>query len=54
MFGADRILYGTDHPYAHPSCEMFNEMVDALDHSESERELISHGNAERLLSIQAG
>ena len=54
MFGADRILYGTDHPFAHPSFEMFNEMVDALDYSESERELINHGNAERLLAIQAG
>ena len=54
MFGADRVLYGTDHPFAHPNFVMFNEMVDALDCSESERELINHGNAERLLGLAAG
>ena len=49
MYGADRLLYGTDHPFA--SFEIFNEMVDGLACSESDRELINHGNAERLLGI---
>ena len=49
MYGAERLLYGTDHPFAH--FELFNEMVDGLDCSESDRELINHGNAEKLLGL---
>lgn len=51
VYGADKVLYGTDHPFAHPNFVMFNEMVDALDCSDSDRELINHGNAERLLGL---
>ena len=49
VYGADKLLYGTDHPFAH--FEVFNEMVDSLDCSESDRELINHGNAERILGL---
>ncbi len=54
MFGADRLLYGTDHPFGHPDFQRFNEMVDGLDCSESDRELINHGNAQRLLGLDMG
>ena len=49
VYGADKLLYGTDHPFA--SYELSNKMVDNLDCSESDRELINHGNAERLLGL---
>ena len=49
MYGAERLLYGTDHPFA--SNEIFNKMVDELDCTDAERELINHGNAERLLHL---
>lgn len=52
MFGADRLLYGTDHPFGHPDFQRFNEMVDGLDCSEIDRELINHGNARRLLGLK--
>ena len=54
MFGADRLLYGTDHPFGHPNFQIFNEMVDRLDCPESDRELINHGNAQRLLGLDMG
>ena len=49
VYGADKLLYGTDHPFSH--FDEYNVMVDGLDCSESERELINHGNAEKLLGI---
>ena len=49
VYGADKLLYGTDHPFAH--FEVYNEMVDNLDCSESDRELINHGNAERIIGL---
>ena len=49
VYGADKLLYGTDHPFAH--FEVFNEMVDNLACSDAERELINHGNAEKLLGL---
>ena len=51
MFGAERLLYGTDHPFGHPDFQRFNDMVDALDCSESDRDLINQGNARRLLGL---
>ena len=54
MFGAERLLYGTDHPFGPPNIEIYNEMVDGLDCPESDRELINHGNARRLLGLDAG
>lgn len=53
MFGADRLLYGTDHPFGHPDFQRFNDMIDGLDCSESERDLINHGNASRLLGLDS-
>lgn len=49
VYGADKLLYGTDHPFAH--FEVYNEIVDNLNCSESDRELINHGNAERILGL---
>jgi len=49
LYGADKLLYGTDHPFSH--FELFNEMIDNLACSEADRELINHGNAERLLAL---
>ena len=49
MFGADKLLYGTDHPFAH--FDEYNIMVDGLACTDTERELINHGNAELLLGL---
>ena len=49
QYGADKLLYGTDHPFAH--FEVYNAMVDNLACSEAERELINQGNAKRLLRL---
>ncbi len=49
VYGAEMLLYGTDHPFAH--FEVYNEMVDNLACTDAERELISHGNAEKLLGL---
>ena len=51
MFGAERLLYGTDHPFGPPNIEIYNEMVDGLECPESDRELINEGNARRLLGL---
>jgi predicted TIM-barrel fold metal-dependent hydrolase len=48
-YGADKLLYGTDHPFAH--FHEYNVMVDTLDCTDAERELINRGNAERLLGF---
>ena len=47
--GPQKLLFGTDHPFGNYTTQA--EMVEALDCSESDRELIYHGNAERLLGI---
>ena len=49
-FGADRMLYGTDLPFADvaPAADAF---VERLECSDADRELIYHGNAEKLLGI---
>jgi predicted TIM-barrel fold metal-dependent hydrolase len=44
--GASRMLYGTDHPFGRPG--QVAELVDAIDCSAEERELIYHGNLESL------
>jgi predicted TIM-barrel fold metal-dependent hydrolase len=44
--GASRMLYGTDHPFGRPG--QVAELVDALDCSPEDRELIYHGNIEFL------
>ena len=48
-YGPEKLLYGTDHPFA--NFEVYNQMVDNLACTETERELINRGNAERLLGL---
>jgi predicted TIM-barrel fold metal-dependent hydrolase len=48
-YGPEKLLYGTDHPFAH--FNEYNVMVDNLACTESEHELINRGNAERLLGL---
>jgi predicted TIM-barrel fold metal-dependent hydrolase len=50
VLGAQHLLYGTDHPFGRP--DMTAEMVEQLACPSSERELIYHGNAERLFGLQ--
>ena len=47
--GAERILYGTDHPFA--NYLEAATYVEQLHCTAAERELIYHGNAERLLGL---
>lgn len=48
-FGAERILFGTDSPWADPQAEL--QHIRALPLSEEERAAILGGNAKRLLRI---
>jgi aminocarboxymuconate-semialdehyde decarboxylase len=48
--GVERMLYGTDHPFGR--YEVAAELVDRLDCPASHKEMIWHGNAERLLNLQ--
>lgn len=50
VMGANHMLYGTDHPFGHYNVAA--ELVEQLNCPASERELIYHGNAERLLNLQ--
>lgn len=45
--GADRILFGTDYPICNP--RMYVEAIYGEEITEEERELVFHGNAERIL-----
>jgi uncharacterized protein len=45
--GADRILFGSDAPYYDPEAVIAS--IEAASISESDRELIFHGNAKRLI-----
>jgi predicted TIM-barrel fold metal-dependent hydrolase len=49
--GARQLLYGTDHPFGAPRTAA--ELVEQLDCSAADRELIYHGNAERLFGLPA-
>jgi predicted TIM-barrel fold metal-dependent hydrolase len=44
--GANQLVLGTDHPYG--SWRRPIELLQEIDCTESEREQILHGNAERL------
>ena len=46
---AERILYGTDHPFA--NYIGVSDLVEQLRCTAAEREMIYHGNAERLLKL---
>lgn len=45
--GADRVIFGSDFPLGHP--RMYLGLVDALDLTDGERDLVLGGNALRLL-----
>lgn len=45
--GAERVLFGTDSPLYEPMA--FPALLAAADITDAERELIAHGNAERLI-----
>jgi predicted TIM-barrel fold metal-dependent hydrolase len=49
VLGAERLLFGTDHPFG--AYQVPAELVDRLDCPSSHRDMIYHGNAERLLSL---
>ena len=48
VMGANQMLYGTDHPFGRYDAPA--ELLEQLNCSPSERELIYRGNAERLLN----
>lgn len=49
IYGADRVLFGTDYPMWSPVDEL--EHFNRLPLTEAERQLILHQNAERIFSI---
>lgn len=49
IYGADRVLFGTDYPMWSPVDEL--EHFNRLPLTEEERQLILHQNAERIFSI---
>lgn len=49
LYGADRVLFGTDYPMWSPAAE--TEHFMRLDLSEEERDLILHRNAERVFDL---
>ncbi len=48
--GAEKIVFGTDMPWQTPAMAM--RLLNTLGLSDNERELILHGNAERLLGLR--
>lgn len=50
LMGAKSMLYGSDHPFGHP--EVPAELIEQLNCPDDDRELIYHGNAERLLNLK--
>ena len=51
QLGADRMLFGTDHPYAEPGLPQ--DLVDRLSCTQAEHQQILDGNAQRLLRLGA-
>jgi len=47
VMGAEHLLYGTDHPFGR--YDLAAELVQQLNCQAHDRDLIHHGNAERLL-----
>lgn len=47
--GAERLLFGSDTPWHSPSWE--SRLIESIGFSKSEKELIYHKNAEKLLGI---
>jgi predicted TIM-barrel fold metal-dependent hydrolase len=50
VLGARQMLYGTDHPFGR--YDVSAGLAEQLNCPESDRELIHHGNAERLLNLK--
>jgi len=50
VLGPKQMLYGTDHPFG--DYDVPAELIERLSCSAAERELIYHGNAERLLNLK--
>ena len=51
QLGADRMLFGTDHPYGTPSLPQ--DLIERMALTRPEREQILAGNAQRLLRLEA-
>ncbi|EKB1221303.1 amidohydrolase family protein [Listeria monocytogenes] len=47
--GAEHILYAVDYPYVKPA-HIYNLLANS-NLTEEQKELIAHGNAERLLKL---
>ena len=50
LMGADHVMYAVDYPYMKP--ENVYEFLTGSTLSDEEKELIAHGNAERILHLQ--
>ena len=50
VIGAEQMLYGTDHPFGDYDAPAV--LIERLGCSATERELIYHGNADRLLNLK--
>jgi predicted TIM-barrel fold metal-dependent hydrolase len=50
VMGADHLLYGTDHPFGRH--DVAAELVEQLNCSPRDRELIYYGNAQRLMNLK--
>jgi aminocarboxymuconate-semialdehyde decarboxylase len=50
VMGARQMLYGTDHPFGRH--DVAAELIEQLNCPAADRELILHGNAERLLNLK--
>jgi predicted TIM-barrel fold metal-dependent hydrolase len=50
VLGSKQMLYGTDHPFGRT--DLAAELVELLSCPASDRELIYHGNGERLLNLK--
>ena len=49
LMGADHVMYAVDYPYMKP--DNVYEFLTGSSLSEVEKELIAHGNAERILHL---
>jgi predicted TIM-barrel fold metal-dependent hydrolase len=50
VMGATQMVYGTDHPFG--GYDVVAELIEQLNCPVADRELIFHGNAERLLNLK--
>lgn len=49
-YGVDHVLFGSDYPMWNSKDEL--EYIDRLNLTHEEKELILHGNAERILNLK--